>query len=292
MDAVLLPQPDQQESRQPEEALSDLEKHHAAELQQWYGDHTKLQPGPDLRKFFDDVVRQRLRPTHNFVGNGEMLGLDALAAWFHKYPFVAVEKVPNLSINTLKGISPILTGSHRTNKFIDGLLDSPEGSHLRYRLHETKVGYLTITHTDDKPRIREEIAKTEVCGLPTYEEEEKENGRTIMRTVVPVEPITLFAERTRFAILTRMPKPGGKGSVTMISSDTALAIEQIALALTVEEDQHPDSKPQAANILSALGWPKHPLPASFEIVFSVRIAPGGFEDIADAPRLLIASSYY
>jgi hypothetical protein len=215
-----------------------------------------------------------------------MLALDALTAWFQRYPLVAVKKIPSESINMLKGISPILTGSHRSNKFIGILLNSTEGGHLRYRQHEVKVGYLAIKHAEDLEKAAAEkaaLAAAAVSKIPPYEE----NGCT----VVPVDPITLSARRTRFAILTRMPKPGGGGSITMICSDTWLAIEQVALALTSEEAKPGEDQPQIVTILKALGWPERALPASFEVVFSVKIAPGGFEDAAEAPQLLLASTY-
>jgi hypothetical protein len=47
----------------------------------------------------------------------------------------------------------------------------------------------------------------------------------------------------------------------------------------------------AEGILKALGWPERRLPTPFEIVFSLRIAPGGFEDAADASQMLLVSSY-
>ena len=242
-----------------DEALSELEKRHPEELQKWFG----------------TAARERLRPAHIFVGIGEMAALDALTTWFQTYPFVTVQKVANESITTLRGISPILIGSPRTNKFIRTFLNSEEGHHFRYRHHET-IGYIAIKDAGPEE-------KAALSEFSLYEE----NGST----VVSVRPMSLSAVRTRLVVLTRMPKPGGPGSVTMISSDTSLAIEQVALALTIDEGQQTEKKPQIGQILKSLGWPHHPLPASFEVLFSVKIAPGGLDDEAEAPRLLMASKY-
>lgn len=51
----------------------------------------------------------------------------------------------------------------------------------------------------------------------------------------------------------------------MISSDTSIATRQVVLALT--DDSQTDA------IVAATRWDDHALPESFEMLFSVRIAP-------------------
>jgi hypothetical protein len=80
-----------------------------------------------------------------------------------------------------------------------------------------------------------------------------------------------------------MPNPGGTNSVTMISSDTTLAIQQVAMALT-------DNK-QTYQILTKLGWPEEPLPPSFEMLFSVQIGAGDIDDDSTLPKLLAYRKY-
>lgn len=88
----------------------------------------------------------------------------------------------------------------------------------------------------------------------------------------------LPAVRDRLAIVHRMPTPEGKGTITMISSDTSLAIQQVALALTDDG--------QAGAIMDKTGWTETTLPKSFEMLFGVRISPANIEHGAGDAELL------
>ena len=232
-------------------ALDEIEKRHPEEL----------------AKLCGTEVRERLRPMHMYVSVGDMAALDSLADWFHVYPFMTVRKQPSHSITSLKGISPVLIGTPRANRLIETLMHSEEAHHLRYR-HHTTLGHVAVR---DATAQEKEVLK----GFSVYEE----NGCT----VIPVAPMALSAVRRRLIIVARMPKPGGAGAVTIISSDTSQAMEPMAVALTLEAGQRSDKKPQMPLILKAFGWPERPLPASFEMIFSVKIAPGGF-DMKPRPR--------
>jgi hypothetical protein len=248
-----------------DEAFDELESRHGDEMRKWYG---------------ETPARKRLRPGRVFVGMGEMAAMDMLAEWFHRWPWLKVEKKPNEAVPAFRGISPVLLGSQRISKHIYTLLNSPAGQQFRYRLHDTRIGYGVVRNAkrEEKP-ILEQFAK-DVVKLPL-----QENGDT----VIPVSPMALTAERTRLAILTRIAKSGNSGTVTMISSDTTLGIQEVARALTTEEYRTDGEKPLVTEILEAFGWPKHPLPAAFEVLFSVEIARHGVDDEAEIPRLLVAS---
>lgn len=91
--------------------------------------------------------------------------------------------------------------------------------------------------------------------------------------------MTLSVKRTRLALLTRMPNPESESqAITLITSDTTLAIQQVAHAITNDNELKP--------ILATLGWPEKPLPPSFEMLFSVDIAPSGVDDNASPAHLL------
>jgi len=214
------------------------------------------------------AIRQRLRPTHVYIGIGEVAALDTLGKWFYERAGVQVQRVASGKIASVSKYSPILIGNMRTNRFIKSFLTSRQAQHFHYGLHETMIGHITLDKNDAK-----EIEA--VAGLKSSADGK---GRAILG-----QRATLSAVRDRFAILTRMPNPGGTGSITMISSDTSLAIQQVALALT-------DNK-QTYEILTKLGWPKEPLPPSFEVLFSVQIGAGNIDDDATFPKILAYRKY-
>ena len=240
------------QSDDKELALAELERRHGEELQ-----------GRD-----GIAIRERLRPTHVYVGIGEVAALEMLSQWFYERAGLQVQKVASGKISSVSKCAPILLGNMRTNRFISSFLRSREGQHFHYRLHETMIGHVAIENADDK----------EIKALGGFSPSRDEKGRTVAG-----QRATLSAVRDRFAVLTRMPNPGGTNSVTMISSDTTLAIQQVAMALT-------DNK-QTYQILTKLGWPEEPLPPSFEMLFSVQIGAGDIDDDSTLPKLLAYRKY-
>jgi hypothetical protein len=253
----------------PDKALLELEKQHPEELKKLYGSI--------------DAARERLRPTHVYLGMGEVAALDALTKWFQKWPWVEVEKQANDSITSIQRTSPVLIGSQRSNKFIGGQLALDETVRFHYRLHDTDVFYVSIAEASEEEKgklgeffdLREEFqeAKNPLTKLPSRP------PKTVPCTVAG-SGMSLSVKRNRLVILTRMPNPESRNrTVTMITSDTTLAIQQVADALTDDE--------QLAPLLEALGWPSNPLPSCFEMLFSVEIAPGGVDNNT-GPALLLA----
>lgn len=237
-----------------EAALVELDRLHNEQLKKWYGGFPK----------------DSLRPTHVYVGIGEVAALDLLSEWFAQRPFIRVKKAVSDQISSVKSFAPILLGSFRSNRFINAFLGSEEGQHFGYRIHESLVGHIAIS----KPSAEE------TALLQRFQARaDNDGGRLIAGSPASTSPV-----RDRFVVVTRMRNPGSKTRyVTIISSDTSLAIQSVAQLLTDDD--------QITEMMHAMGWPASALPSSFEILLSVRIAPGNMDDEADHPELLCWRTY-
>jgi hypothetical protein len=199
-----------------------------------------------------------------------MSALFDLTKWFESYRGVSVSREATEAITGVKDTFPVLIGSQRTNKFIKAQLDSVEGKDFHYRF-DSKSLYASIKHGSTDPNLKAILQR-----YFSDVDDTRPDG-----SMVAGNPITLDSRRNRPVILTRMPRTGRKGFVTMIASDTTLAIQQVAKALTDDA--------QSEKILNALGWPDKALPHFFEILFSVEIAASGVTDHdAEEPVLVIA----
>jgi hypothetical protein len=223
--------------------------------------------GDELRKFYGEGIGERLRPTRVYMGIGEMQSLDRLTTWFERRALVKPEKDVSDRVTGLQGSCPILLGSERTNRIMKNYLDTKEGRKFCYRGSMERVGYVEIHGANDPE-------KKAIAG---YEFSER-NGVTVFG-----RGATIAQVRDRPAIVTRMRMPGSKGTVTMISSDSTLAIREVAYALTDDDNTE--------TIMAASGWQPTDVPREFELLFSVRIAPAHFEHEGSLPELMGARSY-
>jgi len=222
--------------------------------------------GAELRKQYGSSLEERLRPTRIYVGLGEVAALDILGVWFSQKAFIHVAKEASDRIAVLRG-SPILLGGSRTNKLIDSYLNCEEGRHFGYRLHETKFKFVSIANAT-------EAEKSSLAKFSITQEGEYTHAGNMA---------TLSQVRDRLVIVHRMLVPGSKRTVTMISSEATLGIRQVACALT--------EKDQVAPIVKALANGDGSLPNSFELLFSVRIAPGNMEHEAGDAEFIAYRKY-
>lgn len=223
--------------------------------------------GAELRKQYGSSLEERLRPTRIYVGLGEVAALEMLSAWFTHRAFIHPEKEASDRIVTTTG-SPILLGGSRTNKLIESYLGCEEGRHFGYRMHATKYKFISIHQAT-------EAEKKSLRRFSVADEGEYTHAGNMA---------TLSQVRDRLVIVHRMPVPGSRRMVTMISSEATLGIKQVAAALTNDE--------QAVPVIKALADEQGTLPESFELLFSVRIAPANMEHEAGMAELLACRKYH
>ncbi len=231
------------ESHTRDAALNELERLHA----------------PDVKVMFGDDPRAKLRPSHAYVGMGEVEAMESIGEWLEKNSVERVNKVASEKAGSLKEYSPICLGSQRTNRFIHAFREKHH-----YSLAE-KISHIAIKEATEQEK--EAVAKYDG---------HTENGMTVAG-----QPATTSPVRYRFVIISRVTMPGSFIKATLISSDATLAVRQAGRALTDDE--------QLGGILDKAGWAS--MPDEFEMLLSVRIAFGSMEDEADIPELLACRSY-
>jgi hypothetical protein len=156
--------------------------------------------------------------------------------------------------------SPVVIGTARTNSAIASILGSPAAEFLAYHLHPDKFAWVRISGFDDQSDIARALQKisTTVDG----------NGDFL----TPRPELTI-------GIVSRIANPGGSGAMTFICSDGTFTTKQIAFALTDEK--------QLRRIFMRMGWGlDQPVPTTFEMMFLVRLWPGGLEDKGAEAELL------
>jgi hypothetical protein len=223
--------------------------------------------GGELKKLFGESLAERLRPTRVYIGIGDAQSLERLTTWFERRALLKPAKDASHRVGGLQGSCPILLGSERTNQIIKNYLDSEGGQKFRYRWSMERVGHVEIHGVRDSE-------KKALTGYDVLEQ----NDVTVFGQAATISQV-----RDRAAIVTRMRMPGSKGTVTMISSDSTLAIREVVFALTDDDNTE--------GIIAASGWELGDLPKEFEMLFSVRIAPAHFEHEGSLPHLIGARSY-
>jgi hypothetical protein len=238
-------------------AIGELEKKH----------------GKELRAYFSGELNARLRPSRVYVGIGDVAAMDMLQRWFRKYVSLSVRFEASDRVAGLQGGCPVLLGSERTNRFIENYLNSDEGKKFCFRQSKNLIGHVDVRNV----REAEKGNLAGYIGLPGYSMTEE--GPVTVAGMLP----TISQQRERFVILTRMPVPGGKGWATMISCDSTLGVREVAAALVKDRE--------LGKIFAKAGIDKGQIPPSFEMLFSVRIAPAEIEHEAGTPKLVGFRAY-
>ena len=218
-------------------AIEALVKAHGAELRMHY-------PGESLK--------ERLRPTHIYVGMGEMDAMESLQGWFSGHGSPKLRRIASDAAERIEILgSPILFGGRNTNGLMDAYLGAQEASCFEYKLHPTSLKCVSI-HKITAEERRELSGKYDIT----------DEGGEWFRVG---NNITLDQTRDRLVILYRMRVPGSQRLATMLASEATLGIRQVAIAIT--EDK------KIQKMIHSLMDQNGALPDTFEALFSVKIAP-------------------
>lgn len=214
-----------------------------------------------LKSAYPKLHRQNLEPSHNFyLSTGEVHAYEILQKWIYHKSGVLVPRFTGREVHPGKihRSSPVLLGRPATNRFMKSILDSPQAEHLAYRVH-TSIGAVHISN-------------------PTPEEAERLSKRFPFSREGTLGPVPNW--ESAFGIVSRLPNPGGYSAVTIISYHYyAKVVTQIIEELTNEK--------LASLLLHQMNWePGDRLPESFEMLFSVKLAPGNIEGEGRAELLL------
>jgi hypothetical protein len=212
----------------------------------------------ELERLHPDAHKESLLPGHLYVDVGSVVASEFIRNFFRSAG-VNVPLLLDKQANMLwLKASPVVIGNARNNAAVKTIFGSAEAGSLAYRLGEEL--YATI-HIKD-PNVAETRALESV-------------GVKIGKDGIFDRP----SKELNFGIVTRMPNPRGAGVMTFIASDGTYATKQMASALTDES--------QLRAIFTQMGWRlDRPVPASFEMLFLVRLWPGGIDDEGSEAKLL------
>ena len=220
----------------------------------------------ELKKRHPNVDTEDLRPAYGYEGAGQRVAVTRVADWFLE--MTNKKPVTTSSRNTTRKAviegSPVLIGHSRTNPYIRRLMDATECSHLAYRCLHGQFAAVEIRGA--KP---EEKAVVKKFGPDTRE-----------KNLV----LSSNKDDIWFGTATRIRHPGRPDEgLTMITSDVEFALREIGVALTQDG--------AVARMLAKAGFAASTLPPSFEMLFSVKLAPGNMLDEAGSAELLCCRTY-
>jgi len=173
------------------------------------------------------------------------------------HPPLALEKESNRQ--WLKQ-SPIVIGTARTNPAVASIMGSRAAEFLSYRLHPEKFAWVRIRDFSEQSDIAKALKSLD--STPD----------AIGDFLTPHAEITV-------GIVSRIANPAGAGAMTFICSDGIFTTRQIAAALTDEK--------QLRRIFQKMGWRlDQKVPETFEMMFLVRLWPGGMDDEGAEAELL------
>jgi hypothetical protein len=231
----------------------------------------KEQQLAELRSRYASALRENpnLQPMFLYLVSGELAAADKLNHWFEQSEQrKAVRKISRMRIDDeMFASSPILLGTIRTNRYIRKFLveSRTEAGQFSYNFTD-KFRETEILNLDKFPAER--------ANLQQYREQMRSNGRGVILSS------RIQREGYAFGVVWRMRLPSNRRNpVTIIASDSTHAMQQIAQALVDD--------PQMKMILDQMAWPlSKPLPAKFELLFSVLIEPGSLDFTAGPAELI------
>ena len=217
----------------------------------------------ELKSLHHDDFSNELHPGHFYVELGAILAAKSIREYFWREGRLRVPMVlsKEMTRRQLLDSSRVLIGTVRTNNFMRQIFSSPADTGMvAYRLDPDHFAWVTI----DTRKVSG-VESLEKLGMTT-----DATGKGVL--ITPSEGMTL-------GIVTRIVNPDGHGAITFISSDASLNLKQMAQALTDEK--------QLQRIFMQMGRSlDDPLPASLEMLFLVRLAPGNLDDEAGQAQLL------
>jgi hypothetical protein len=169
----------------------------------------------------------------------------------------------HLNIRQIAHVAPVVVGNTRTNHLMRRTLENcqyfafrvvtEERSHVEIR-SATEHEELIIRGLPDHKRIELDQVKRSFCGILGASEQNEER---------PSFRLLDDPDGEVFVVVTRVPNPYWSGNpVTLIMSDYSPAFEAIGRLLSNDT--------ALGSVLRQTGW-SHPLPKTFQLVFSVKL---------------------
>lgn len=225
-------------------------------------DDLKARPNTDFDPAFE--------PVYPYLPIGEVGARDAICTWFSKKMGLLLNRVFSNRIHddTIMDKSLILLGESSNNRFIEWLefggLEAKAMQEIRWfgwYDREDYLAYRLIGRSKASPFGRIEIYQ------PTEEEKQHfPGGVEGVRSVGDKVTVYTLENNPRsvvYGVVRRLPHPYNGAAVTIISSSYSDAIEQIAIALTEDE--------QFSKISHGLPLEEGKLPSFFEGIFAVQL---------------------
>jgi hypothetical protein len=177
-----------------------------------------------LKEMHNERYEPTLRVERFYLALGEVEARDRVAEWFSRFTDIIVDTYigARMSVNDLGGCSPILIGSTHRNPLITQVLGRRSSRHLGF---DYRIG-TDIDRTLGRAKIRD-VTSDEISRLP--EGTFAVNGADCI-------VLDNLIEGYVFGLVTRLPNPfGSGGGITIINSDYARAIHELAKAVTSDE---------------------------------------------------------
>jgi len=218
--------------------------------------------------------REELYPSYLYLLSGEVAARDYIAEWFEAVAGVKTQSriARRLSSPEIAQSSPVLLGNLRTNSFIRSFLESSHCQHLDYVLAPQKqFGVIEIRNVNAQ--------EEQLIGGQNLRSSRSNHGNSLLLKS------SFEANEDVYGIVTRIPNPyDEEGAVTIISSDSTRAVEQIAHTLTSEH--------RLSAVSIQTGWHNEgPKPTCFQCIFAVRLGPVNM-DTEGRPAVFLAMRTY
>jgi hypothetical protein len=216
----------------------------------------------ELERLHPEAHNESVIPGHLYVDVGSVAASDLIRDFFRSAG-VNVPLLLDKQSNTLwLKASPVVIGNARNNAAVKSIFGSAAAESFAYRLGGERYATIHIKDANDAEATALENIGVRIGLDGVFERPSMEMN---------------------FGIVTRMPNPRGAGVMTFIASDGTFATKQMALALTDES--------QLRAVFTRMGWRlDRPVPASFEMMFLVRLWPGGIDEEGSEAKLLCGRS--
>jgi hypothetical protein len=214
----------------------------------------------ELFRLHPEAFDEHLIPGHLYVDVGTAHASELLRKSLTEVLSYSpsVQLTNDFRSDVIKSSSVILLGNARTNPFIREFLRSPDSQQVSFRLDDENIGAVNIRDPKDSEIA---ILGRDIVGAGA-------TGTTIKTaTGLPI------------GIVTRAPNPTGRGTITILCSDSTMNIAKMAECLTNEE--------RLSSLFRRIGWSNEvERPARFELLFQTRLWPGGLYDQAADAELI------
>lgn len=219
-----------------------------------YNQHPEIAKIRYLRR--DDIRAMRV-----YMLMGEVVAREVIGNWFAEEGIRVRNRLScRMDDDEIEYTSPIMLGNARINKFIDARFRG--APHLKMRMVENTLGIELALDREILDEIGNRFNVVTDDGKSRLADDQ---------------------DGDVYALVTRMPNPvGGKGSITMITSEYTRAIAKTARLLTDD---------QAYETLIQDVWSPESQPATFQLALIVRNGSQSSGTSGEAPQLVWAQRY-